>query len=987
VGDGFKLKATRGRRDPSETLVVLAASPDASPMLVEAARVPSFPVRHHGHAPPGRPTHNLPAPVSSFVGRQDEVTEVIALVARARLVTISGTGGTGKTRLAVEVGRALAGVEPDEEHPVRISRCSPDGTWMVELASVGEESLVPHAVLTGLLGPGRAEADAAHQLADLLKERRALLILDNCEHVLEGCVGLVSWLLRSCPKLRILATSREPLGITGERVWSLQPLSVPRQDDVNIRSVGGNEAVELFVHRARDVVPGFQLNDDTAPAVAEVCRRLDGLPLAIELAAARMSVLSPQEILGRLNDRFHLLTRGGSDAEVRHRTLLAAFEWSHGLLSPLEAAALRRLSVFAGSWPLEAAEKVCAGGSVARSDVLDLLSALRAKSLIVAERSGEITRYRMLETIRHYARGKLDAERETEGALARHAEWCLARAEQAGAAREGELHETWLERLEDDEDNFRAALGWARDHNEAEIGLRLANALTWFWQTRGNLGEGLDWLRWALSAAGDEPSVESAKALRSVGQMVHTLGDHDSAVAIIDRSVALFREVGEVKEARGCVCQDLFQMCRNPLHAVPLMEESVDRLRALHDPNRLAHALANLGLARFFRGDAAGARACFAEVLTLRSADVIDGDAGEQALMGLARVALLTGRYDEAEPPLREVLEHAQRVGDPDGESAALSLLGEVARARGNTSAARALLGDALALAHEARAALSIGRCELLLAGVEFGDGAMDAARSLFAQAMRRVEAGAVLVYHQVRCSLGLADVAAATDNPAIAASLYAEAHDVAQANGDEQAVARSLAGRADLAFAAGDVERSVRLRHQALEIEKRIGDTPAITRSLEALATLAAAEGRVETAARLFAAASALRERLDLARPARLQPEYAATVERARRAIPSAEWDTAWDQGRDLSLAAAVAYARKGRGPRRRPSTGWESLTPAEFDVVALVVDGLTNPEVAERLFISRRTVGHHLAHVYRKLGLRSRRELARAAQEKRDS
>jgi DNA-binding CsgD family transcriptional regulator len=420
-------------------------------------------------------------------------------------------------------------------------------------------------------------------------------------------------------------------------------------------------------------------------------------------------------------------------------------------------------------------------------------------------------------------------------------------------------------------------------------------------------------------------------------------------------------------------------MCRNPLHAIPLMEKNVTRIRGTDDPDQLGHALSNLGLARFFRGDIVGARSCFAEVLGLRVRGT-DNEPGYDALFMLARIALLEGDYDAVEPPLMQVLEHSERVGDPDDRSAALSLLGDLARARGDTYRARVLLCDAMELAHESGAALSIGRCELFLASVEYAEGALGPAGSLYAQARGRAEAGATLAYHLVRCNLGLADVAAARGRNAAGATLYDEARATARANGDEQGIALAQAGLANLARVSGDLESAIRLGHEALELQEQVGDLPAITSSLEALASFDAAGERLERAARLFGAASALRQSRGFARPAPEQAAYDRDVELTRRRLGDEEWERAFSQGTNTSPEEAVAYARKGRGGRRRPSNGWESLTRAEREVVALVVQGLTNPEVGERLFISRRTVQHHLTHVYAKLGIRTRRELARA-------
>ena len=921
---------------------------------------------------------HLPESLSSFIGRRRDISAVTDMVGRSRLVTICGPGGIGKTRLALEVARGRMQHDPDGGWLVELApTTTPDGAWMVELAAVSDPDLVPQAVLAELLGPAAADPRAMNDLVEHLRGRRALVVLDNCEHVIDSCVALSSHLLRSCPGLRILATSRQPLGITGERVWWLPPMTVPGPE-TDPGLLDGNEAVGLFVERAGDANPGFALTAGVAPVIAELCRRLDGLPLAIELAAARTAVLPPGEILSRLDDRFHLLTGGDASAAPRHRSLRAAIEWSSDLLSPQEAAMLRRLSVFNGSWSLDAAEAVCCGAPVERRHVLDLHSALRAKSLIVADVGA--SRFRMLESIRDHARGKLDEAGETERLLAHHAGWCLERAEAGEAARQDDDRDRWLQLLDDDHDNFRAALVWARDRNEGEAGLRLANALTWFWETRGHLREGLEWLRWALSAASDSASAGRAQAMRNVGRLVHVLGDHTSALDLIDRSVELYRELGDAHEAAGCVCHDVVEMCRNPLHAIPLLERAVSAIRRTDDPDRLAHALSNLGQALMFRGDAVGARACFREVLGLRSANIND-DVVDDALFGLARVALLVGDYSTVEAPLLEVLSHAEQAGDPDARSAALSLLGELARARGDTERARRMLGDALELARAAGAVLSIGRCELFLGGVDYAEGALDSARTYFTQALGRSEAGATLAYHQVRCTLGLADVAAAGGDAEVAARFYVQASACAEANGDAQGVARSLVGQADLALAAGDIDAASRLHHEAMALEERMGDLAGLARSLESLAALATREANHEKAARLFAAASAQRDYSGFARPLPLQVSFECSVARSREELGVKRWVEVWDEGRRLSVEEAISYARKNRRRRQRPSMGWDSLTPAEHEVVTLVVDGLTNAEVAGRLFISPRTVGHHLAHVYAKLEIHSRRDLMREA------
>lgn len=851
-----------------------------------------------------------------------------------------------------------------------------DGAWMIGVDAVDDPCLVGDAVRAELIGPVVAQGTAVQDVVAFLRRRRALLVLDGCDRLVEACARLTGDILRSCADVRILVTSRRPLGVTGEVVWRLTPLRVPARGDADLASVAAAESVQLFVERATAVNPAFSLTGDNAASVAEICRRLDGLPLAVELAAARTVALSAGEVLDRLDGGLGLLCGGGADGQARHRSLRTALAWSNDLLSPGEAALLRRLSVFAGGFALGAAEAVCADGTVPRDHVLDLLSSLVARSLVTAEQTGDATRYRMLETTRAYARIQLDAATETEDLVVRHGAWCLARATEATGSGEEATDDARACGLDEDHENFLAALGRARARGRADFGLRLANGLAAFWQTRGHLREGLGWLAWALAAADDAPPVERAWAMRHVGRFTLLLGDHPAGLALIDRSVELFRSLGEDNEADGCVCAGVGHMCENPLYAIPMMEANLEVIRAMGEPDRLAHALCALGQARIFRGDATGARACFAEVLTLPPADI--DDAGPSAVFGLARVAVLVGRYDAADTHLAEVRDHARRVADPELHAAALSLSGEAARGRGNTRRARALLTEALHLAHRAGVALSVSRCELFMARVEYAEGALEPALALYEQALRRTDGGATLAYNEVRCLLGLADVAAAAGREAEAAAGYADAQNAAETRGDDQAVARAMAGRADLARAAGDVAAALRLRHAALEIDERIGDLPAIVGSLAALAALAAADGS-NKAARLFGAADALRNAFGFALPAPLRCVHEAEVERARSGLSAEAWREAWEQGGKLSLEQALDYARRGRGRRRRPTAGPESLTAAERAVMGLASDGMTNRQIGERLFISPRTVQRHLEHVYAKLGIHSRRQLPR--------
>lgn len=439
--------------------------------------------------PPETGVHNLPGSLTSFIGRERERVEIRNMLGASRLLTLTGPGGGGKTRLALQVTGDLAAEYPD-------------GAWLVEFAPLAEGSLVPQAVAAALgirEQPGRPLADT---LTGALSEKEMLLVLDNCEHLVDAAAHLAEALLASCPRLRIIATSREPLGMPGEMIWSVPSLSAPEPGHrYTAAELEAYESVQLFIERARYHSPAFLLTPRNAPAVAEICRRLDGIPLAIELAAARVG-FSAEEIAARLDNSLRLLTAGGRTAPPRQRTLRGTLDWSHGLLSAPERTVFRRLSVFAGGFTLEAAEAVGSGAGIAKEDALDLIARLVDKSLVVAQAPGEGgMRYRMLEPIRQYARDKLEESGELEAVRHRHASWCLAFAEWADSGLQGPDQAKWVERLEMERPNAQAALGWSLEA-EPETALRLAATLGHFWYRYGPTVEGRRWLEAALERTG-----------------------------------------------------------------------------------------------------------------------------------------------------------------------------------------------------------------------------------------------------------------------------------------------------------------------------------------------------------------------------------------------------------------------------------------------------------------------------------------------------
>jgi predicted ATPase len=454
------------------------------------------------HKPSSTPPHNLPAPRSSFVGREREMLEVEFDLATSRLLTLTGAGGSGKTRLALEVARDLV-------------EAYPDGVWLVELAPLSEAALVPRAVAEALEVLERPTEPLTDTLAEVLRDRQLLLVVDNCEHLLEASARLVDKLLDSCPRLRILATSREAIGVEGEIRWDVPPLSMPDpQHTLSPEELEGYESVRLFVERARGRDPSFSLSLHNALTVAEVCGRLEGIPLALELAAARVGTLSLEQILERLTDSLGLLTRGGRTAVPRQRTLKGTLDWSYDLLSEPERVLFGRLSTFAGGWTLVASEVVGSGEGVEEGEVLDLLSGLVDKSLVVAKGSDEGgVRYRLLEPVRQYALARLEESGETEAAKRAHAQHFLAMAEEAEPELLGPREAEWYDRLEDEHDNIRVALSWSLEGADPELGVRLAGAIWWFWHRHGHLSKGIRWLEAGLAEEGGTSATARVKAL------------------------------------------------------------------------------------------------------------------------------------------------------------------------------------------------------------------------------------------------------------------------------------------------------------------------------------------------------------------------------------------------------------------------------------------------------------------------------------------
>jgi predicted ATPase len=716
--------------------------------------------------------NNLPRQLTSFIGREKEIAEVRRLLSTAYLVTLTGSGGAGKTRLALQVA---ADVVEDYR----------DGVWLAEFAPVADPNLVPKTIASALDVPEQPERELVETLVADLRAKALLLVLDSCEHLLAACGDLAAALLRTCPQVRILATSREGLGIHGETLWRVPSLSVP--EDVRhlprLEDLVLYDAVRLFVDRAVTTAPGFTVTGENAPTVAQVCRRLDGIPLAIELAAARVKVLAVEQIAARLDDRFRLLTGGSRTVLPRHRTLRAAIDWSYSLLSDHERAVLRRLSVFAGGWTLEAAEAVCAGGGIEAPDVLDLLTQLVDKSLVVAQTHGGEARYQLLETVREYGRERLHDSEAVEEVQRRHRDWYLALAEHVEPRLDGREKELWLDRLEKENDNLRASLDWSFERRDADAVMRLAKSLNHFWEIRGYWSEGLHWLEAALSLDDGAPSPMRARALNAAGALARLLGDTQRAVARLEESVAAYRALGDKKGmANALVLLGIAAYRQSDYdRAVAFLDESTALSRAAGDKTTLAFSLYLLGILARVRGDYGQAETLCRESLTLNQASGINWKAG-LALDGLGLVALCRGDYGRAKSLFQQALTLHEHEGYRFGQAASLNSSSLLAYLQGDDEGARALSERSLALSRSTGDKGAIARSLSVLGRVACRQGNFEEAVAKHRESLVLFrELGEKLGIIQALERLGSAAVAAA---PVRAARLLSAAANVREAIG-----------------------------------------------------------------------------------------------------------------------------------------------------------------------------------------------------------
>ncbi len=894
-------------------------------------------------------SQGLPAQFTSFVGRNEELKQIRRLLTDNRLVTVTGSGGAGKTRLAVQVATMLAGEFGG-------------GVWYVDLAPITDPALVPTTAARALGLPDQPGRSTMDTLTRFIADRQMLVVLDNCEHLLDACAALMVALLETCPGLTLLVTSREPIGVAGEVSWRVPSLSLE------------GEAIELFIDRARHARSDFEISDVNAAVVTEICRRLDGLPLAIELAAARVRALSLAEILDSLHDRFRLLTGGARTAVRRQQTLRASMNWSHAMLTEPERALFRRLAAFLGGFDLEAAQSIAGGAEVQRYQVLDQLILLVDKSLVVAETFRGRTRYRLLETVRQYALEKLGESGEADAVRSRHRDYytkLLALLDAPSATN----YEQCLEQAEIEVDNLRAAFAWSRENSDVELALALASSLAYAWLVRGRGREGLAWFDVVLSK---EKTLNlnakvKARALADQAQLAAWI----NAAATLDQALhalAIARTIDDppllVRALTACC---LIAVLHDPEVGRQYFAEAISLARAVDDRWRLSQLLGFQAIgAAAIAGDPISARPAAEEGRDVADA-IGDRWTSRQCRFCLGVAQLFQGDPAGAGAQFADLVAEAEAAHDVIRRAASLAYQGIALAHQGETGAARATADAAVEAASEAgEIHASVAFWALAIAALAAGDAAtvQDACEKSWQHLSLLPQTAAVGRVYYAQAALAGGDLMAARRSADAAVTSMTGWYSIG-----------ALTTRCRVALAEGEPDQAEQDAHDALAIAANMQAYLGVSDTLECLAVLAGESGSHREAARLFGAAHSSRERMGAVRFKVWDVGYEAAVAALRNAMGAPDFDAAWAEGVAMSIEEAIAYARRGRGKRKRPASGWASLTPTERDVVRLVTDGLGNREIATRLFVSPRTVQTHLTHVYAKLGLTSRAQLVQEA------
>ncbi len=804
--------------------------------------------------------NNLPLQLTSFIGRERELEKIKELLDKTRLLTLTGSGGCGKTRLSLQAAADVLDTFPD-------------GVWLVELAPITDPDLVPKAV-ADVLGieeqPGKTLIQV---LTESLKSKTMLLVLDNCEHLLDACAHVSDSLLRACPNVKVLASSREALNVAGEQTYRVPSLSLPDPKAIQTpQRLSQYEAVRLFIDRAVLVKPEFAVTNANAPALVSVCHRVDGIPLAIELAAARLRSLSVEEVNTRLDNRFRLLTGGSRTALPRQQTLRALIDWSYDLLTDQEKLLLIRLSVFSGGWSLAASESVCVSEEIEDWEVMDLLASLADKSLVQADTAEGQTRYRFLETVRQYARDRLAESEESFAVRARHRDYYLTMAEEIRPQVTGSEQAHWLSVLETEHDNLRQALTFCLEEADGgQKGLRLGGSLQAFWQIRGHVSEGRERLTALLSRSDAQDRTKGrADALNGAGSLARMQSEYGQARSLYEESLEIKRELGDRQGIAGSLNNlGLLALSQGDTRSAEMLyQEALSINRELGNRAGEAINLNNLGEVASDQADYAAARSWYEESLG------IERELGNQngiaaSLINLGIVASEQGDYAVARSWYEESLAINRELGDRRGIAIALGTLGTVACSLGDYALARSFLEESLTIHRELGDRRGVAHFLGNLGAVTIEQGDYDSARSFLEESLK---------------------IKRELDN--------------------RRGIAASVKNLGDIAFCQGDYTLARGLYEESLLIQKDLGEWWIMAETLEAFAVLAVEEDRADQAPRLFGAAEALRESIGTPLSPGDRTYYDQVVTTAQALLSEDAFTAAWAEGRAMTWEQAVEEA-----------------------------------------------------------------------------
>jgi predicted ATPase/DNA-binding CsgD family transcriptional regulator len=911
-----------------------------------------------GDAGRDRAVVRLPPRRLSFVGRPVDLGEIAARLGRYAVVTLTGVGGVGKTALAVEAGW------------IEVSAGRVELACFVDLVPCRTDEQVVAALVEGVGIRGAGAAAGLDAVAEAVSGCRSLLVLDNCEHVLESARAACSQLAGRAADLRVLVTSRTPLDVEPECVWRVQPMAVPGEADDPVAT----EAVTLFFARAAMAGVTLQAGPGELALAGRICRKAGGLPLALELVANRLRVASLTELAEGLGPSRWPARNTGSG---RHDSLEACLTWSHALLRADAAVVFRRLSVFPAGFDLAAADEVAGTRPVGAGRVGALVEQLVTASLLEADTSGTRTRFRFLEPVRQYAAARLAEAGEEDMARWRHARAFLARAEAIEPLLFAPQAEQSCDLLELDRADHDAALGWFLSRGAAAEAQRLAAALYFFWYTRGWFVTGLRWLRAALAAEAPVEPLVRLRAEVGLAQLAFIAGDYLASFAAIESALPAARLLGDdVVLARCLATAGYVWWFLDPGRSAALFEEGLEAAGRGGDDWTRSTGLAGLGWARYYAGrfDAATGPLREGIELTARSGR---RQQFAMAVLGRAALELWLGQLAAADASAQQALGASLAIGDATWTSAALAITAEIERARGRLDRAGQHAAEAIEIAGRANSAINVMLATGHLGRILLARGEPGAAGHLD-QAVQLARAFAVRpLLAWWLDSLG--ELAELEGRHGDAQGWYEQAADHAAQCGLTADAARARHHMGRLAWMTGDRASAINRCHEALAGQLEVHDRLGLVETLETLGGLLIDEGRAGRGLPLLAAAATAREGLGFPwRP--VEAGRIAGWVAAGREHLGGQAQPAWDRGAGLSIEAAAAMARRGRGPRRRPAFGWSSLTPAERNVADLVARGLTNPEIAARLGVSAGTIKDHVSSALRKLGVRTRAELAAA-------